>query len=203
LSSTSQSIRLAIYLSLSFTSIQMAANGQLNGSEAMASDAFQPGALSFTTLYAFQTSGTFPTGPLVIDSGGVLYGMTGYPGATTPGTVFSLTPPTIPGAGWTEMVLWNFGGSGDGSHPAGGLVLGSGGVLYGSTSQGGQYNRGMVFSLTPPAVPGGSWVENILWILEVAATARVLMDRWRSAALGCFTVQLLTAGNTGTERCTH
>jgi len=51
----------------------------------------------------------------------------------------------------------------DGSN-ATGVVIGPGGVLYGATSSGGNsscYQCGTVFSLTPPATPGGEWTESV------------------------------------------
>jgi hypothetical protein len=60
----------------------------------------------------------------------------------------------------------------DGSQPLGGLAVGSGGTLYGTTIFGGAYGIcvpgcgqpgfGMVFALTPPAGPGGTWSETVL-----------------------------------------
>src|SRR5580692_4653868 len=51
----------------------------------------------------------------------------------------------------------------DGSGPWG-VTLGSDGVLYGTTWMGGtyQYQYGSVYSLAPPAPPGGVWTETIL-----------------------------------------
>jgi uncharacterized repeat protein (TIGR03803 family) len=40
--------------------------------------------------------------------------------------------------------------------------MGSGGLLYGTTLSGGSVQGGVVFSLTPPASPGGAWTETIL-----------------------------------------
>jgi uncharacterized repeat protein (TIGR03803 family) len=108
-------------------------------------------------------------GPLTIGRGGVLYGTIdggglAPPACTVPcGLVFSLTPPAQPGGPWTETVLYNFLGSpNDGQSPVG-VVIGSGGVLYGTTSVGGTGNQGIVYSLTPPAQPGGSWTETVLY----------------------------------------
>jgi len=80
------------------------------------------------------------------------------------GTVFSLTPPSSTGGSWTEAVLYRFAGSpSDGSNPFSGVVIGSGGVLYGTTRLGGSLDNGTVFSLTPPVSPGGSWTESVLY----------------------------------------
>ncbi len=66
----------------------------------------------------------FPAG-LVVGSGGVIYGTTefggsfnGYQCGTTPcGTVFSLTPPSSPGAAWTKTTIYDFQGNSDGFLP--------------------------------------------------------------------------------------
>ena len=49
----------------------------------------------------------------------------------------------------------------DGSNPNA-IVIGSGGVLYGTTEFGGTARLGAVFALTPPASPGGPWTETVL-----------------------------------------
>jgi uncharacterized repeat protein (TIGR03803 family) len=107
----------------------------------------------------------------VVGTDKVLYG-TSFDGGTGTacrngcGTVYSLTPPTIPGGAWTEAVLYNFAGADDGQAPTG-VVIGPDKVLYGTTSNGGSGTScydgcGTVFSLTPPADPGGPWTEKIL-----------------------------------------
>ncbi|MGH9206790.1 MAG: choice-of-anchor tandem repeat GloVer-containing protein, partial [Acidimicrobiales bacterium] len=78
------------------------------------------------------------------DSSGNLYGTTGSGGASNDGVVFKLTP------GGTETVLHSFaGGASDGSLPAAGLIADSSGNLYGTTSEGGASNNGVVFKLSP------------------------------------------------------
>jgi uncharacterized repeat protein (TIGR03803 family) len=64
-----------------------------------------------------------------------------------PTTVYSLAPPASPGGAWTETILHNFTGA-DGANPYADVVIGSGGVLYGTTYIGGTANLGTVFSLT-------------------------------------------------------
>jgi uncharacterized protein (TIGR03437 family) len=129
---------------------------------------------TLTTLHNFvggTSDGAQPYAGVVIGGGGVLYGTT-YGGGSDPctlgyhppgcGTVFSLTPPVSPGDPWTYTVLYNFAGGSDGAHPFAGLVIGSGGVLYGTTDFGGTSGIGTVFSLTPPASPDGSWTETVI-----------------------------------------
>ena len=119
---------------------------------------------SLTTIYHFTggSDGGNPSGRLVIGAGGVLYGVTSDGGANNLGTVFSLTPPASPGGSWTETVLYSFTGVADGGHPNTNLVVGSGGVLYGTTGTGGIYYGGTVFAVTPPALAGGTWTLTVL-----------------------------------------
>jgi uncharacterized repeat protein (TIGR03803 family) len=133
------------------------------------------GAWTEKVLYSFSggSDGAFPVAGLTIGAGGVLYGTTTNGGASTTvcgvgppsgcGTVFSLTPPSLPGGAWTQSVLYSFTDSPDGASPVANVVIGSGGVLYGTTPSGGPLNQGIVFSLTPPASPGGSWTETVLY----------------------------------------
>jgi hypothetical protein len=102
---------------------------------------------------------------------GVLFGTT-YSGGSGPceeglpptcGTVFSVTPPECPGGAWTEVVLYNFTGGSAAAFPGTSVAIGEGGVLYGTTLGGGIGHVGTLFSLTPPASPGGSWTEAVLY----------------------------------------
>jgi len=121
-----------------------------------------------TVLYSFPFAlfgplGFNPQGTPLIGEGGVIYGVNTAGGVLAGGTAFSLTPPSSPGAPWTEATLHTFGlGSGDGSGPTGGLIADRSGVLYGVTGGGGA-GYGTVYSLKPPATPGGSWSETVLY----------------------------------------
>jgi uncharacterized repeat protein (TIGR03803 family) len=121
------------------------------------------GAWAETVLHNFTggTDGSSPLAGVAIGAEGVLYGTTDAGGTKGYGTVFSLTPPASPGGAWTETVLYNFTG-GSGAHPKGGVAIGSGGGLYGTTYSGGASNLGTVFSLLPPASRGGAWVKSVL-----------------------------------------
>jgi uncharacterized repeat protein (TIGR03803 family) len=125
----------------------------------------QTSTLRLRTLHNFTggSDGASPVAAMVIGKGGVLYGTTLNGGSSGYGTVFSMTPPASPGGSWVETVLHEFTGGSDGAYPYGGMVPGSGGVLYGSTDGGGASGDGTVFSLTPPAAPGGSWTETVLY----------------------------------------
>jgi uncharacterized repeat protein (TIGR03803 family) len=127
------------------------------------------------TIYRFPKGGARgfdPYSSLVADSAGNLYGTTQYGGTGQCinyakakigcGTVFRLTPPATSGGAWTETVLYSFQGNYDGALPAGGVILGISGDLYGTTQYGGlEGGGGTVFELMPP-VSGDSWSETIL-----------------------------------------
>jgi uncharacterized repeat protein (TIGR03803 family) len=123
-------------------------------------------------LYSFQafTDAGEPTAGVIADASGVLYGMTPYGGTAGQGAVYSLTPPAIAGAAWTETILYSFKGGADGAYPFGGLVSDATGALYGTTNSGGLEDPscaidggcGTVFKLAPPAAAGGTWTETVL-----------------------------------------
>ena len=144
-----------------------------------------PTALVFTLLAAFVPlasaqeslvvlftgiNGNDPTASLISDGKGNFYGTTYYggtvgaPSLNVYGTVFELSPAA--GGTWTEKVLWNFGGTGDGTNPSGTLVFDAKGNLYGTTAYGGATGNGTVFELSPAA--GGTWVEKILYSFAAA-----------------------------------
>ncbi len=121
-----------------------------------------------SVIYSFAGApdGANPAGALIAGPDGVLYGTTIAGGGGGAGTVFQLTPPTETGGAWTESILYSFGGVPDGAAPHAGVVLGSNGLLYGTTAYGGTgtcaSGCGTVFSLAPPAAPGGVWTETVL-----------------------------------------
>jgi uncharacterized repeat protein (TIGR03803 family) len=99
-------------------------------------------------LFAFarNSSGTSPTGSLVRDTEGNLYGMTGNGGTYSCGAVFSLTPAGV------ETVLYNFNCLSDGFGGNGGLIRDASGNLYGTSGAGGSskcaFGCGFVFELS-------------------------------------------------------
>ena len=96
-------------------------------------------------------------GNLVFDQAGNLYGTTELGGAGGEGVVFKLTPS---GGYWTESVIYSFPSSCDsGCVPQSGLIFDSAGNLYGTTSQGGAENTGVVYELSPS---GSGWTEQTL-----------------------------------------
>ena len=153
------------------------------------------GVWSKMTLYAFPggSRGTLPTGSLAVGSAGTLFGVTsdgGYVGEGCGyrdgcGTVFSLTPPAQAGGPWTEGVLHAFNpGIGDGAVPGAGVIIGPGGMLYGTTVFGGEGNYGTVFSLTPPVAPGAPVTETILYALLGFGNPNALVLRTNGVLYG-------------------
>jgi len=143
------------------------------------------GQTEYTVLWSFAGApmdGATPTGNLVADNAGHLYGTTSGGGsapACAPiggcGTVFQLSK--NPNNSWTETVLYNFcsnfsdSGCLDGAYPKAGLLIDSKGNLYGTTTIGGSSTvcgfpgcgGGTVFKVSPPMAPGGSWTETVLY----------------------------------------
>ena len=120
--------------------------------------------------------GAEPSGGLVFDSKGALYGTTYYGGNEAGhcdsgtagigcGTVFNLTPPAGKGVAWTEKVILRFNVQ-DGTNPAAGVVFDRECDLYGTTVAGGGGNSpsGTVFKLTQHGT--GSWTERVLYSFQ-------------------------------------
>jgi len=80
---------------------------------------------------------------LSVDKNGNLYGTTEGGGVEGLGAVFKVAPDG------TETVLHSFAGSPDGNQPYGGVIVDSGGNLYGTTTYGGSDNDGIVYKLSP------------------------------------------------------
>ena len=100
------------------------------------------GSGTITTLASFNgTDGEAPEGALIMDSSGNLYGTTSRGGTSNDGTVFELAH----GSG-TITMLASFNGT-NGSTPLAGLIMDSGGNLFGTAYDGGANGDGTVFEL--------------------------------------------------------
>jgi hypothetical protein len=108
--------------------------------------------------------GQYPTGRLIFDTAGNLYGTTEGGGShgnsqeNTGGIAYELAPQSA--GAWAETVLYNFGGSGDGVSPRANLIFDTAGNLYGTTLLGGTLGFGTAFELSPQT--GGTWTETVL-----------------------------------------
>ncbi len=99
-----------------------------------------------TTLVSFNsTDGAYPTGDLIADADGDLFGTTEYGGADGDGTVFEIAK-TPTGYASAPTTLVSFDGS-DGSGPTAGLIADADGDLFGTTSGGGADGYGTVFEI--------------------------------------------------------
>ncbi len=98
----------------------------------------------------------------MISAKGALYGVSSE-GATPKqaGLVFSVTPPASPGMPWKEATVCDFQELAGGVGPR--TAISSRGLLYGSTTTGGTYGYGVVFSLSPPSSPGETWTEAAIY----------------------------------------
>lgn len=105
---------------------------------------------------------------LAIDSKGNLYGTTVGGGALGGGTVFKLSPGT---PYWKETILYSFGMNDavGGNYPQGGVVLGSNGLIYGTTNAGGGAGYcggggcGVVYALRNKS---GTWTQTVLHVFS-------------------------------------
>jgi hypothetical protein len=107
-----------------------------------------------SVLYRFSDAVGTPNAGFAIDKTGALYGTGG-------GSVIQLTRA---GSKWTLNYLHVFTDlNNDGVGPFGKLILDKSGDVFGTTEVGGTIGDGTVYELSPPAVTGGAWTENILY----------------------------------------
>jgi uncharacterized repeat protein (TIGR03803 family) len=72
-------------------------------------------------------------------------------------------------SGPVESTLYNFLGHPDGSNPSAPVTFDKAGNIYGTTVDGGMFGFGAIFKLSPPAMTGGSWTENVLYSFEAGS----------------------------------
>jgi uncharacterized repeat protein (TIGR03803 family) len=187
-----------------------------------------------TVLYGFKgaigyglTDGDEPSGGVVFDARGTLYGTTiagGGKGVTTCsffttdgcGTVFKLTP-TSSGE-WKETQLYAFTGGADGAIPFAGVAFDSKGDLYGTTTYKGganvdcEYGCGSVFRLAPHSTGGWQFSHIFAFNFKNGAVphGRLVSDTsgnlygttTQGGSLGCGTVFELSPSSEGGWRQT-
>jgi uncharacterized repeat protein (TIGR03803 family) len=99
----------------------------------------------YTVLHTFAggpADGSGPTGGVVVDAAGNLYGTTDSGGTYGAGIVYQIT------SNRNETILHSFSGA-DGQDPWAGLTMDAQGILYGVTNSGGTYGAGVVFAIKP------------------------------------------------------
>lgn len=104
----------------------------------------------YTVLHHFGSSpdGSNPYAGVAQGADGAIYGTASHGGTNSGGIVFKLNPD---GSGYE--ILHTFG-TADGEVPLGGVIPGSGNVIYGVTTSGGSNAKGTLFSLT---LDGGTY----------------------------------------------
>ena len=111
-----------------------------------------------TILYSFPNGSGYSNGPLVLDSGGNLYG--GAYGVASKGyVVFKLSPQAE--ANWKFTMLYSNPANYEDYGPSGHMAFDSKGNLYGTTNS-------QVFELTPTASGNGLWKQTILYDFDFA-----------------------------------
>jgi uncharacterized repeat protein (TIGR03803 family) len=115
---------------------------------------------SFTNIGDPGGDGYQPWAGLTFDADGNLYGTTVMGGLYDTGTVFELSPDA---GSWTETLIYSFTNSnGNGEAPYSGVIFDASGNLYGTTPNGGKYDYGIVYELSPPQHEGGAWTETVI-----------------------------------------
>lgn len=117
-----------------------------------------------------------PTGNLLVDKNGNVFGVTQDGSANGWGSVFELSPS---GSGWTETILHTFTGGGDGGAPYSELIGDDSGNLYGTSTACASGCWGTVFELSPS---GSGYDFKTLYAFTGGAdggqpTAGLLMDK--------------------------
>jgi hypothetical protein len=116
----------------------------------------------------------FPEGGPALGTDGSLYAVQTVAGLSSCGfcgDAVKLTKPAAAGGRWTETTIHAFGSGSDAEYPWNPLIEGADGGFYGLSRQGGDPNClfntpggcGALFKLTPPATPGGTWKESVVY----------------------------------------
>jgi uncharacterized repeat protein (TIGR03803 family) len=98
--------------------------------------------VTYPYTFAGSTDGSDPQSSLALGTDGNLYGTASAGGVNGAGSIFKLT------TGGTLTILYTFTGGADGKEPLAGLIQGSDGNFYGTTTSGGAYGYGTLYNLT-------------------------------------------------------
>ena len=121
------------------------------------------GKYTYKVIHSFATSSStayYPYAGLVVDSkNGYLYGTTYYGGVVwNAGAVYQLRE--VSGV-WIFSVIYNFLGDSLGQYSESDLAVDATGNIYGTNYQGGAFNLGDVFKLTPGS--NNKWTQKIIY----------------------------------------
>ncbi len=117
----------------------------------------------YRQIYNFSgvADGGTPSGTLVFDKKGNLYGVTAAGGANNKGTVFQLSPPAILNAAWTETTLYDFTTDDSGFRYSGLAIDGAGNVFVVDPNY--PDGNGFIFELSPSSTGVGPWSYQLLY----------------------------------------
>jgi len=125
-----------------------------------------------TTIFPFDfATGYYPSGDLIFDSSGHIYGTTSAGGEFQNcggggcGVVYELT---LSSGVWAEDILYNFTRGADGGQPRSGVIFDYAGNLYGTAPIDSfqDSSGGVVFELTPS---GAHWTQTVLYHFQDAS----------------------------------
>lgn len=120
------------------------------------------GKYTYKLIHSFAGGGGSAYSPysgVVVGKDGNLYGTTYYGGVIwNAGAVYELRE--VSGV-WIAAIIYNFLGDSLGQYPASSLAVDAAGDLYGTTYQGGNFNLGSVFKLTPGA--NNKWTQKVIY----------------------------------------
>jgi uncharacterized repeat protein (TIGR03803 family) len=107
---------------------------------------FNPDENEFTSVLTFSgiETGDFPNGSLVQGANNMLYGTTSTGGKYDRGVIFEFDP-----VSFSFRKILDFEKESRGGNPKAGMVLAQNSRLYGMTSNGGLYNKGVLFEFDP------------------------------------------------------
>jgi len=116
------------------------------------------------------TDGVWPSGGVIVDPTGNVFGLTSSGGGANQGVVYELSPSN---GGWSETILHSFQNLAQYVSPAGTLTRDQAGNLYGLTS-GDYYDGSHIFVLSQP----GTWTYSEIWhfFAETAVSPGLALD---------------------------
>jgi len=144
--------------------------------------------------FGLNANGKHPYSELLLDGTGAFYGTTFQGGTANHGTVFRFATPNA-----TAKLLFKFTGA-NGSGPDAGVIADAGGILFGSTFNGGAQNQGTVFKLLPPANGQTAWNESVMYSFSAGTSDGA--NPYAKVLLGTNSTLYGTTSGGGSPACT-